>query len=148
MKSIASCIRDAGPDAWGRRLINYRFPDLNANELDYLLRSGSNRIGALDFQESATDYIPRISSTIHLDEIERFALVAENAVVIDNELALLLLNVTSIGGARPKCFVEHNGKDCIAKFSLSSDYYPIIKGEYIAMKLAKKAGLSVAELSY
>ena len=65
--SIASCIRDGSPDAWGRRVIINRLtgrkPDAagvpEISELTYLLQSGSDRIGALDFQASATEYVPR-----------------------------------------------------------------------------------------
>ena len=58
---MPSCIRDGSPDAWGRRFIINRLtgrkPDAGdvprLGELAFLLRSGSDRIGALDFQESA-----------------------------------------------------------------------------------------------
>ena len=58
---IANCIRDAAPDAWGRRVIINKLMGSNGtkidtnvlNELTYLLQSGSDRIGALDFQRSA-----------------------------------------------------------------------------------------------
>ena len=58
--SMPSCIRDASPDAWGRRVLINRtlgahqagYPELD--ELTYLLASGSDRIGALDFQASAS----------------------------------------------------------------------------------------------
>jgi len=60
--SMPSCIRDGSPDAWGRRVIINRLtgkkPDAagvtEISELTYLLQSGSDRIGALDFQTSAT----------------------------------------------------------------------------------------------
>lgn len=62
---MASCIRDASPDAWGRRVIINRLtgktPDAvgmpELGELTFLLQSGSDRIGGLDFQASATEYV-------------------------------------------------------------------------------------------
>lgn len=60
LNTLHSCLRDAAPDAWGRRVINYRHPAMVADELDYLLLSGSNRIGALDFQTSASQYQPTL----------------------------------------------------------------------------------------
>ena len=71
---IASCIRDASPDAWGRRvimhyLLNCHHHDADPVELDeitYLLESGSDRIGALDFQRSATVYEPRDKTSASL----------------------------------------------------------------------------------
>lgn len=61
--NIAGCIRDSAPDAWGRRvIINRRMGRKGANvdtgildELTYLIESGSDRIGALDFQHSSTE---------------------------------------------------------------------------------------------
>ena len=56
--SMPNSIRDAAPDAWGRRVIINRMlgrkgKDIDPAELDeltYLLESGSDRTGALDFQ--------------------------------------------------------------------------------------------------
>src|SRR5664280_1412821 len=59
---VASCLRDASPDTWGRRVIVSRWPDPTVDdlgELTYMLESGSDRIGGLDFQASPTDYVPR-----------------------------------------------------------------------------------------
>ena len=60
---MPSSIRDAAPDAWGRRVIlnktlGLKGADTDRAELDeltYLLESGSDRIGALDFQRSPTE---------------------------------------------------------------------------------------------
>ena len=65
--SMPNCIRDAAPDAWGRRIIiNRKFgahgqnvDPGNVDEFTYLLESGSDRIGALDFQTSSADYVAR-----------------------------------------------------------------------------------------
>ncbi len=62
-------IQDAGPNSWGQRIIlarhfGHRDRDSDTGDLSlltYLLESGSDRIGALDFQARATDYIPRLS---------------------------------------------------------------------------------------
>ena len=67
---MPSSIRDGSPDAWGRRVIINRLVGAKAiedagnqlNELTFLLESGSDRIGALDFQESATEYVPRLAT--------------------------------------------------------------------------------------
>lgn len=56
--TMPGCIRDAAPDAWGRRVIINKKLGLKGagtdtagpGELTYLLESGSDRIGALDFQ--------------------------------------------------------------------------------------------------
>src|SRR4051794_34126630 len=60
--TMAGCLRDGAPDTWGRRVIINRLfgkqgagIDVDAiDELSYFIESGSDRIGALDFQSSAT----------------------------------------------------------------------------------------------
>lgn len=152
---IPSCIRDASPDAWGRRvIINRKFGnrknDTNVDDLDelsYLLESGSDRIGALDFQLSATEYVPRQRKNASLEELLQSAERVEKGVPLTKELDEALNHGTSIGGARPKALIDADNKKYIAKFSSASDTYDVIKGEYIAMQLAKIVGLDVANVS-
>jgi serine/threonine-protein kinase HipA len=147
MHTIHSCLRDASPDAWGRRVVGHRYPDLAADELDYLMLSGSDRIGALDFQASATDYLPRESDHPTLDDLLQAAELLESNRPLPLELEHALLRGTSIGGARPKALIDHDGRHFIAKFSSTSDVYPIVKAEYVGMRLASLAGLTTAKVS-
>ncbi|MSP53235.1 MAG: type II toxin-antitoxin system HipA family toxin [Gammaproteobacteria bacterium] len=144
LHEMPACLRDASPDAWGRRLIDYQFPQLNPNELDYLLLSGSDRIGALDFQHSATEYVARDAEPIHLEAVEELAEMLETHQPPNPKLISILMHGTSIGGARPKCLIEINDKAYIAKFSLSSDQHTFVQNEYVAMRLAAKMGITVA----
>ncbi len=50
-----------------------------------------------------------------------------------------------MGGARPKALMSDAGCAYIAKFSSSTDSYDLVKAEYVAMQLASKAGLQVAD---
>ena len=147
MNTIHSCLRDAAPDAWGRRVVGYQYPDLAADELDYLLLSGSDRIGALDFQASASEYVPRESNHTTLDDLLQAAELLEASRPLPPELEHALLHGTSIGGARPKALIDHEGKYFIAKFGSTTDAYPVVKAEYIGMRLATLAGLTVAPVS-
>lgn len=71
--NVPNCIRDASPDAWGRRVILNRLQgNVDENELTYLLESGSDRIGALDFQASPTEYVPRQSQGASFQTIRRY----------------------------------------------------------------------------
>ena len=47
-------IRDAAPDAWGRRVVEakYKVPANSLPELVYLLEAGSDRVGALDVRSA------------------------------------------------------------------------------------------------
>ncbi|OGV28016.1 MAG: hypothetical protein A3F18_05025 [Legionellales bacterium RIFCSPHIGHO2_12_FULL_37_14] len=148
MKIMPACIRDALPDSWGRRLLEYQYPHLNLQELDYALLSGSNRIGSLDFQQSATAFISRDLGNISLNDINNFAGVFETDQNFSKKLAPIFLHGTSVGGARPKCLINIHGVDYIAKFSLSTDYYPLLRTEYLAMRLAKLVGIDVAEVEF
>ncbi|MBU1426844.1 MAG: HipA domain-containing protein [Gammaproteobacteria bacterium] len=67
-----------------------------------------------------------------------------NGQPLSPELAAAIQHGTSIGGARPKANIETDDKQYVAKFSLSTDLYNIVKAEFIAMRLAHLAGLNVA----
>lgn len=150
---IPSSIRDAAPDAWGRRVIlNRTFglkrEDLDRLELDditFLLESGSDRIGALDFQTSASDYKPRVSDAT-LTELMDAARMVEDNIPMSPELDQALHHGSSIGGARPKALLNDGQRKLIAKFSSTTDTYSVVKAEFIAMRLASLAGLDVARV--
>lgn len=146
---IAGAIRDAAPDSWGRRIILNRIfgskgRDFDLDELTFLMQSGSDRIGALDVQTSATDYVVRGNGDASLAELLAAAERVEGNLPLSPDLAQALYHGTSIGGARPKAPVDDGPKKYVAKFSGSTDTYSVVKGEYIAMRLAAIAGLDVA----
>lgn len=152
--TIPSCLRDAAPDAWGRRVIVNRKLGLMGDQIDvdqideltYLLESGSDRIGALDFQRSATEYVPRGGGTAQLEELLNVADRVESGKPIAPELDQALFHCSSIGGARPKAIIETKDKKYIAKFSSNSDVLNVVKGEFVAMRLAAHIGLNVAHV--
>lgn len=146
LQLLPNCIRDALPDAWGRRLMDYQYAPFQPNELDYGLLSGSNRIGALDFQASATEYVARDYVKVNLEDIDQLANALEHDHAFSKTLAPILLHGTSVGGARPKCLLNVSDVEMIAKFSLSADYYPFLRAEYLAMRFAKIVGVSVADV--
>lgn len=146
---VASCLRDASPDTWGRRVIVDRWADPSVDdlgELTYMLASGSDRIGALDFQSSPYEYVPRDHGESTLEELERAAHALDRGDHLPRALADALVHGTSIGGARPKALLRDGDRRLIAKFSSGSDRHPVVRGEYLAMRLARKAGLDVAEV--
>ncbi|WP_300318964.1 type II toxin-antitoxin system HipA family toxin [Idiomarina sp.] len=152
--SVPGCIRDSAPDAWGRRVIinrrlGHKGNDIDTGQLDeltYLLESGSDRIGALDFQLSATDYAPRVAANVTMEELVESAERVEKGIPLTPELDQALFHGSSIGGARPKALIEEQGKKYIAKFSASNDIYSVVKAEYVAMRLASLVGLDVASV--
>ena len=152
--SMPGCIRDASPDAWGRRvLINSKLGStglddtgVELGELTYLLESGSDRIGALDFQLSPTEYVTRGSDQASLEELMQSAERVEKGIPLQPDLDKALRHGSSIGGARPKALIGSVDKKFIAKFSTGRDLYSVVKAEFIAMRLARLAGLDVASV--
>jgi serine/threonine-protein kinase HipA len=148
---IAGCINDAGPDAWGQRVIMHRRFGINSRDTDpgdvspitYLLESGSDRIGALDFQGSANTYVAR-SGSATLEEMMHAAERLEAGEPFSAALDNALLHGSSIGGARPKVLLDDNHRKLIAKLSSRHDPYPVVKAEAVAMELARRVGLDVA----
>ncbi len=78
---MAGCLWDASPGSWGQRVIDVRLAGgrygdaadlVESTRLTYLLESGSDRIGGLDFQASATRYVPRVEEA-SLDELHAAA---------------------------------------------------------------------------
>lgn len=145
---MAGCLRDASPDSWGQRVIIARLTGLlgaaadqiTLDKLTFLLESGSNRIGALDFQRSPTEYVPR-SHTATLDELHAAA-DALQAGKLREELATALVDGTAVGGARPKVLVAEGQIQYIAKLSTSADPYPVVKAEAVGLELARRVGVS------
>lgn len=140
------CIRDAGPDAWGRRVVERRLA-LQGNherstELLYLLESGSDRFGALDFQASPDEYVAR-STEATLDEMVRAAELVLAGEPLPASLSAALLHGTMIGGARPKVALVDGQRHLIAKLSTNDDPYPVVKAEGLATDLARRCGISV-----
>jgi serine/threonine-protein kinase HipA len=148
---MPNCIRDAAPDAWGRRvIINRKFGTKGRDvdpgaidELTYLLDSGSDRIGALDFQNSADTYVAREAASASLAELQNATARVEKGIPLSGELDGALLHGSSIGGARPKSMITAKNKKFIAKFSSQNDLYNVVKAEFVAMRLAEKVGIDV-----
>ena len=150
--AIANALRDASPDAWGRRVIINRLTGargraadmVELSELTFMLQSGTDRIGALDFQASASRFVPREHASVPLEDLLHAADRVDRGLPLRPELAVALQHGSSIGGARPKALVRSGDTRHVAKFSSSSDTYNVLKAEFVAMRLAAIAGLDVA----
>lgn len=150
--NLAGCLRDGAPDAWGRRVVINRLFGTKGNgidvgavdELTFLLESGSDRIGALDFQESGSSFAPRLGEAASLEDLLNVAKQVEDGVPVVPELERAVFHGASLGGARPKAAVETNDARFIAKFSSSTDVTNVVKAEFVAMRLAERLGLNVA----
>jgi serine/threonine-protein kinase HipA len=152
LNGIFGALRDAGPDAWGRRVIERHVGKAQLGELDYLLNSPDDRAGALGFGLGPKPPAPKreFNQTAQLAQLQAIA----EAIVKDEELPKdpiltqaqeLLLIGTSMGGARPKAVVEDDGALWIAKFNRSDDKWNSARVEHAMLKLARACGLTTAE---
>ena len=140
-------IRDAAPDAWGRRVIEAKLkvPANSLPESQYLLHAGSDRVGALDIRASIhhgpTQGASGSHALLHLMEAaERI----EEGLPIPTHLEAIFVDGTALGGARPKASVrDEHGVLWLAKFSSRNDSFDIPAIECAALRLAAKAGLTV-----
>lgn len=150
---MAGCIDDASPDSWGMRVIMDKLLGARAVDADpaeigpvtYLLQSGSDRIGALDFQARADEYVPRMTPASLADLLDA-ADRLDRRIELPTAINEALLHGSSIGGARPKALLMDGDHKLIAKFSSSSDVYPVVEGEYVAMELARRIGIDVVNV--
>jgi serine/threonine-protein kinase HipA len=154
MGGVFGAIRDASPDHWGRRLIERHLGNLDVSEMEYLLNSPDDRIGALDFGLNKEPPAPKrtFNRMIDLDRLQQIAneiMDAENArgatTSIHVQLENLLLLETSIGGARPKAVVSSDDALWIAKFNCANDRWNSALAEYAMLQLGHDCGLNVAE---
>jgi serine/threonine-protein kinase HipA len=154
-------LADTAPDAWGRRVIaraharqRRRSPGLaTLTELDYLAAVDDfSRVGALRLRHEQGEYLGQSGqgarTTPPLVELSRM-LGASRAVESSQETAedlrYLLGKGTSLGGMRPKCtLLDDNGRLAIGKFPSIGDERSVTRGEVLAMRLARKAGIDTA----
>lgn len=143
-------IRDATPDAWGRRVIESRHqvPTNSLPESTYLLEAGSERVGALDIRESLTATANVAQGSIHsLAYLMEAAERVEAGLNIPKNLAEIFVTGSGLGGMRPKVSVRDDDQVLwLAKFASHHDHLidvPMI--EHATLQLAQLAGLKVPE---
>jgi serine/threonine-protein kinase HipA len=140
-------IRDAAPDAWGRRVIEsrHKVPANSLPESCYLLGAGSQRVGALDVRRSRDD-----KPTLGFGLWENLQYLMDAAQRIDDGLPVpanleeIFAAGTSLGGARPKATVRDAEQVLwLAKFPSRNDTVTVPIIEAATLRLAAAAGLSV-----
>ena len=158
---VFGSIGDSAPDTWGRRLMQ-RAERRSAEregravrtlqEIDYLLGvSDVSRLGALRFSRVGEEVFlsPTLVGVPGLIELSRLLQSTERILreeETDEDLQLIFAPGSSLGGARPKASVidgRHNLS--IAKFPKETDEYSIELWEYVAVTLAKRAGIRTPE---
>lgn len=140
-------IRDAAPDAWGRRVIESRLkaPANSLPESTYLLHAGSQRVGALDIRPSLNSETTQGYGTWdNLQYLMEAAQRIDEGLPVPANLEEIFAEGSPLGGARPKATVRDNQQVLwLAKFASQRDALVIPVIETATMQLAAAAGLTV-----
>jgi serine/threonine-protein kinase HipA len=151
LNGVFGALRDAGPDYWGRRVIEKPAGKTKLGELDYLLELPDDRAGALGFGLNTELPAPlrKFNQTIDLEKLQALA----DALVKDElpndpqaqQVQDLMLLGTSMGGARPKAVVQDDDGLWVAKFNRDDDRWNNTRVEHSMLRLARECGLTTAE---
>lgn len=149
LNGVFGALRDAGPDHWGRRVIEKHAGIGQLGELDYLLHAPDDRAGALGFGLGVAPPAPRrdFNKTLDLARLQALAelLLADAPPQDAAQVEELLLLGTSMGGARPKAVVEDADGLWLAKFNRGDDRWNMARVEHATLQLARLCGMQVAE---
>jgi serine/threonine-protein kinase HipA len=139
-------LADTTPDRWGQRLLRLTNQGLMSPR-DWLLSTGDERVGCLAFSATAEPpaaapcFLPFGTRSQIADAFDQIAR-GEDA---DPKLAALYRAGQSLGGARPKAAVEHDGHLWIAKFQRHDDDIDQCAAEHATMRLAATCDIRTAE---
>ena len=155
-------LADTEPDAWGRRVIARAHAKARAKdaalgpltELDYLMAVDDfSRVGALRLRDDTGQYLRRVAdgaratpAFLELETIMRASRAVELSQETAEDLAYLQGKGTSLGGMRPKCTIlDTHGALSLGKFPSVGDQRAVTRGEVLALRLARLAGIDSAE---
>ncbi len=140
-------IRDASPDAWGRRVIESRLkvPANSLPESAYLLHAGSQRVGALDIRASReSSATPGFGTWNNLEYLMDAAQRIDEGLPVPAPLEEIFAEGSALGGARPKATVRDEERVLwLAKFPSRKDTLAVPEVEVATLRLAAAAGLTV-----
>jgi len=149
LKGIPGALRDASPDAWGRRVIEYKLERAagDLHEIDYLLHGPQDGAGYLSFGLKAEPPAPKrqYNRTHQLAELIAAAQAIEDGKPVPAHLLEQLDPGTSMGGARPKATIEDAQCLWLGKFPVKDDRCNLQRIEYATLDLARRCGLNVTQ---
>lgn len=149
LKGIPGAVRDAGPDAWGRRVIEHKLERSAADlqEIDYLLHGPQDGAGYLSFGLKAEPPAPKrqYNRTHQLAELIAATQAIEDGRPVAAHLLEHLDPGTSMGGARPKATIEDAQCLWLGKFPAKDDRCNLQRIEFATLDLARRCGLNVTQ---
>ncbi len=138
-------LRDALPDAWGRRVLEAQH-GRELPDADVLLLTNDDRIGAMVFGDSLPLKPTEPVQPAHsLQALADAAQALESGREPSHEMKRLLQGGGSLGGARPKATFVHEGLRHMAKFSSRGDIHDVEVLEAATTALARLCGITVAD---
>lgn len=149
-RGLFGALRDALPDYWGRLVIatQMRIAVEALSDAELMLRPNATRAGNLDFRPAPDAPEPVLGPP---DFADLTALLAgaeriQAGEAVDDPLAVLLIQGSSLGGARPKCTVRWREALWIAKFPARNEDYSVPRVEYATLRLAARCGIRIPEV--
>jgi len=154
---LFSAFEDCMPDRWGRGLLlreeRRRAKEESRTmrslfESDYLAGvSDVSRQGAIRVWREGVALAPLDEGVPREIELPRLLALADRAAEdVDADVRDLIAAGSSLGGARPKASVRDGmGRLCIAKFPKPSDTDDVSAWEYVALQIARLAGICVPD---
>lgn len=145
---------DAGPDGWGKLVLEQRYPEHRLGMLEFLAATADDRIGCLAFGPSPHSPPLTMSPSgeaILDDPFMPLSALAEAAALIDageslpERLAPFYQRGSSIGGARPKASFADDSGLWIAKFPMRDDAFDMARIEAACLDMAEAAGIETPE---
>jgi serine/threonine-protein kinase HipA len=147
LKGIPGAVRDAGPDAWGRRVIEHKLQRSpgDLEEIDYLLNGPQDGAGYLSFGSRLEPPAPkrRYNRTHQLAELIAAAEAIEEGKRVPVHILEQIEPGTSMGGARPKATIEDGNRLWLGKFPEKGDRCNLQRVEYATLELARRCGITV-----
>lgn len=144
---VPGVLADAGPDSWGRRLLELQRGAL-VTPLETLRLGNGSGSGCLLFSQSRTRPAPAraIQAASSLAALEG---AARQVSLGEPVSALALRDIfeagSALGGARPKVNLVEDGRAWIAKFQKPDDDIDVPRLESACLTLARRAGLEVPD---
>lgn len=136
-------LRDALPDAWGRKVLEVQHGRV-VSDIDALLLTNDDRVGAMVFSETLPiHHGPSCTALLALEDMAEASRRIEAGMDITPRMQQLMRGGASLGGVRPKATFVHEGRRYIAKFASRGDEYDMEVVEAAMLGMAQGCGITV-----
>lgn len=135
-------LRDALPDSWGRKVLEVQHGKA-LSDLDALLLTNEDRVGAMVFSESLPIAVAApAAGLLSLQDLAEASRRIEAGMEVTPRMQQLLRG-GSLGGARPKATFVHQERRQIAKFASRGDEHDMEIVEAATLGMAMACGITV-----